>query len=425
MGSTIIEKILARAAGKQSVRPGEIAVCRPDLVIQIDVPISIDGAWYRPKKLFDPDRIVLLFDHAVPAPSIRDAAAMAEGRRFAREFGLKHFFDVGRHGISHVIAAERGLVRPGELLVCPDSHTCAAGAFNCAGRGAGFPDTLQAMTKGVIWYPVSPTIRYEFTGTLARNVSGKDVFFHIAHIYGAHNATSLEFGGTALGTLAMADRRTIATMCAELGAEFALFEYDTVTQAYLASRLDRPATPVAPDPDADYQDIRYIDLGAVEPSIILPDSVPGNGLPLSALKESVRIDQAFIGSCANGLIEDLRVAADIVRGRQIAPHVRFIVTPASQAIALQAMREGLFETLIEAGAVVTNPTCGACFGGHMGVLGPGEICITASTRNFKGRMGSADARIYLGSPATVAASALAGEIADPRMFAPAHDGAKQ
>jgi 3-isopropylmalate/(R)-2-methylmalate dehydratase large subunit len=275
------------------------------------------------------------------------------------------------------------------------------------------------MTKGVIWYPVSPTIRYEFTGALPPHVSGKDVFFHIAHVFGAHNAISIEFGGPALAALTMADRRTIATMSAELGAEFAIFDYDAVTEAYLAGRLDRPATPVAPDADADYFAVRRVDLSEIEPSIILPDSVPGNGLPLSALKDSIRIDQAFIGSCANGLIEDLRVAADIVRGRQIAPHVRFIITPGSQAVYLQAMREGLLETLIEAGALVTNSTCGACYGYHMGVLAPGEVCITASTRNFKGRMGSAAARIYLGSPATVAASALAGEIADPRKLPPA------
>lgn len=414
MAMTMIEKVLARAAGKASVQPGEIVVCRPDMVVALDLPISTEGAWYRPKKIFDADRVVLIFDHSVPAPSIKDAAGMIEGRRFAREFKLKHFFDVGQHGICHVILAENGLARPGELLVCGDSHTCASGALNCAGRGAGLMDTLQAMTKGIIWYPVTPTVRYNVSGRMPPHVSGKDVFFHIAQEYGSHANLSVEFGGLGLVDMPMTDRRTIATMCAEIGAEFAMFEYDAVTAEYLRDRMDRPPTPVAPDPDAKYHDVRAIDLGDLEPYVVMPDAVPNNASRISRFKEKVRIDQAFIGSCANGKIEDLRVAADIVRGRRVAPGVRLLITPGSQAVHLQAVREGLVETLLMAGAVVTNSTCGACFGGHMGVLAAGEVCITASTRNFKGRMGSADAKIYMGSPATVAASALTGVITDPR-----------
>lgn len=423
MGSTTIEKILARTSGQDRVRPGDIAVCRPDLVVLLDLPIAMDGGWYRPRKVFDPDRVALVFDHAVPAPTIRDASGMAEGRRFARDFGIRHFFDVGRHGISHVVAAEHGLMRPGELLVCADSHTCASGALNCAGRGAGIPDTIQAMTRGLIWYPVTPTIRYEFTGELPPHVSGKDVFFHIAQVFGAHSNTSIEFGGPGIAALQMSDRRSMSTMCAELGAEFALFDYDAVTAAYVEGRLDRPATPAHPDSDADYLDVRTIDLADVEPYVILPDAVPRNGARLSAFGREIRIDQAFIGSCANGQIEDLRVAAAIVRGHKVAPGVRFIVTPGSQAIYLQAVREGLVETLVEAGAVVTNSACGACYGNQLGVLAPGEVCITASTRNFKGRMGSTEAAIYLGSPATVAASAVSGVITDPRLLATAAEPA--
>ena len=411
---TMIEKILARAGGKSSVRPGDIVVCRPDMVVGLDLPISSEGSWYRPKKVFDPDRVALIFDHSVPAPSIKDASGMIEGRRFAKEFGLKHFFDVGRHGICHVILAEHGLARPGELLVCADSHTCASGALNCAGRGAGLMDTLQAMTKGVIWYPVSPTVRYELKGKLPPHVSGKDVFFHIAQEWGGHTNTSVEFGGPGLKDMSMSDRRTIATMCAEISAEFALFEYDDVTARYLEGRMDRPPAPVAPDKGCDYLEVRVIDLAQLEPYVIHPDDVPRNGTRISGLKDKVRIDQAFVGSCANGKIEDLRIAADIVRGRKVADGVRFLVTPGSQAVYLQAVQEGLVETLIKAGAVVTNSTCGACFGGHMGVLAKGETCITASTRNFKGRMGSSEARIYMGAPATVAASALTGVITDPR-----------
>src|ERR1019366_3083655 len=388
MGATTIEKILARTSGKDVVRPGEVAVCRPDVVLHIDLPMAIEGAWYKPKKIFDPDRVAMIFDHAVPSPTIKDASAMSEGRRMAKEFGLKRVFDVGRHGILHVVAAENGLARPGELLVCADSHTCASGGLNCAGRGAGIPDTLQAMTKGIVWYPVTPTIRYEFKGKMNPMVSGKDVFFHIAQTWGGHGNTSIEYGGPGLKSLTVADRRTIATMAAEVGAEFALFDYDELTAEYLKGRLDRPATPAQADKDADYLDVRALDLADVEPYVVLPDAIPGNGRRFSEFKDTVRIDQAFIGSCANGLIEDLRVAAAIVRGRKVADGVRFIVTPGSQAVYLQAVREGLVETLVEAGAVVTNSTCGACLGYHMGVLAPGEICITASPRNFKGRMGS-------------------------------------
>ncbi len=411
---TMIEKILARASGKSHVQPGDIVVCRPDMVVGLDLPISSEGAWHRPKKIFDRERVVLVFDHSVPAPTIKDASGMIEGRRFAKEFDLKHFFDVGKHGICHVILAENGLARPGELLVCADSHTCASGALNCAGRGAGIMDTLQAMTKGVIWYPVSPSVRYEFHGVMPEHVSGKDVFFHIAQEYGGHTNMSVEFGGPGLKTMPMSDRRTIATMCAEISAEFALFEFDEITAEYLEGRMDRPATPVAPDPGANYIAVRRIDLDQLEPYVVMPDAVPNNAKRLSDFKDAVQIQQAFIGSCANGKIEDLRVAADIVRGKTVAPGVRLIVTPGSQSVYLQAVQEGVVETLLKAGAVVTNATCGACFGGHMGVLAAGEVCITASTRNFKGRMGSASAKIYMGSPATVAASALAGFITDPR-----------
>jgi 3-isopropylmalate/(R)-2-methylmalate dehydratase large subunit len=240
------------------------------------------------------------------------------------------------------------------------------------------------------------------------------VFFHIAQEWGGHSNLSMEFGGPGLAQLKMTDRRTIATMCAEVSAEFAIFDYDAETAAYLSGRMDRPPEPVAADPDANYHDVRRVDLGTLEPYVMYPDAVPNNGVRISEFPEDVAIDQAFVGSCANGKIEDLRVAAEIVRGRKVAPGVRFIVTPGSQQVFLQAAKEGLIEVLSEAGAVVTNSTCGACFGYHMGVLAPGEVCITASTRNFKGRMGSPDAKVYMGSPATVAASAIAGVIADPR-----------
>jgi 3-isopropylmalate/(R)-2-methylmalate dehydratase large subunit len=414
MSMTMTEKALARAAGMDKVVPGDIVVCRPDVVVQLDIPLTIEGQWYRPKKLYDRDRIALIFDHAIPAPTIKDAEGMIEGRAFVEQFGIKHFTDVGSHGICHQIIAERGLARPGQMLICLDSHTCAAGAFNCAARGTGPIDTLRAMVKGDIWFEVYPTVRYELVGNLPPFVTGKDVFFHIAEEYGGHSGLNVEFGGSGMRTLPLVERRTISTMCAEISAEFAIFEHDEVLEQWMRSHTDQDYVPVHADPDARYADVRTVRLDELEPYIIKPDAVPNNGLRVSQLEERINIDQAFVGSCANGKLEDLRLAADIVRGKRVAPGTRFLVTPASQQVYRDAVREGIVETLMSAGAVVTNSTCGACFGYHMGVVGAGEVCITASTRNFRGRMGSPDARVYMGSPATVAASAIAGYIIDPR-----------
>lgn len=409
---TMAEKVLARTSGRDTVSPGDIVVCRPDQVVQIDINFAVDGLWYRPRELFDRDKVALIFDHAVPAPTVADAAGMREGRAFAEQFGLANFFDVGRHGIVHIVLAEQGLARPGELLICGDSHSSASGALNCAARAAGAVDILQAMTKGVVWFPVVPTIRYEFEGRLPSWSSGKDVFFEIARRWGDHSNHNIEFGG-ALDALAMSDRRTIATMSTELNAEFVLFEHDDQTADYLRAHDPGSVGPVFADAGARYADVRTIRLDEIEPAVVLPHGVLGNVRALSELQEGIRIDQAFVGSCANGNIEDLRIVSSYLEGRKVAPGVRFIVTPASQRVYAQALEEGLFVAMIEAGAIVTNATCGACFGYHMGVLAPGEICITASTRNFRGRMGSPEASIYIASPATVAASAVAGTIVGP------------
>jgi len=272
------------------------------------------------------------------------------------------------------------------------------------------------MTQGLVWHPVSPTLRYEIEGKLPFGVYGKDLLFHIAQVYGGHSGYNIEFGGPGLVNLTMEDRWTISAMSAELGSDFALFEHDTVAECWLKGKILASTTPVAPDTDADYEDVRRIRMDDLEPFVILPDAIPGNGRPISAFTDRITVDQAFIGSCANGKLDDLRIASKILRGRRVHPGTRLIVTPSSQQVYAAAVREGIVDALMTAGAVVTNSTCGACFGHHMGVLGPGETCITASTRNFKGRMGSAQARIYMGSPATVAASAVAGFITDPRQF---------
>ncbi len=336
-------------------------------------------------------------------------------RAFARDFGVSRFYDVGRHGICHQVIAENGLARPGELLACTDSHTCAAGAFNTAARGLGPAEVYSILCTGETWFQIAPTIRYEFTGAKPGAVSGKDVFLYLAGTYGDATNHNLEYGGPGLASLPMHDRRTIATQGAEVSADFSTFPADEVCRAFIDRHTPGAAdwTAADPDPDAAYAAVRGVDLSTLEPHVARPGRVSGNSLPVSAV-ERRRVDQCFIGSCANGQLEDLAVAAAVLRGRRVADGVRLLVTPASQAVYREAMRAGYLQDLADAGAVITNSTCGACFGYHMGLLGPGEVCLTSSTRNFTGRMGSPDAEIYMASPATVAASALTGHVTDPR-----------
>jgi 3-isopropylmalate/(R)-2-methylmalate dehydratase large subunit len=359
----------------------------------------------------DPNKIVVIFDHRAPASDRVSAGSHVTGRAFVKRFGIERFHDVGPdQGISHAVVADRGYALPGTVLVCGDSHTCASGAFNCAARGIGAPDLLAAVTTGKSWFRVGETVRYELSGALRPNVYAKDLFLHIAGSWGHHTNQNVEFGGPALAGLGIDARRTVATMGAELSAEFATFEADARLIDYIRERNPAPFAPIAPDPDAEYADRRDIDLARIEPLVALPDAVIRNSVPVGEVAGEP-IQQAFIGSCANGTLDDLAEAARVVAGRQVAPGVRFLVTPGTQSVYRAALRAGYIAALIEAGAVVTPATCGACFGGHMGVLGPGETCITASTRNFKGRMGDPTARIYMASPATVAASAIAGRIA--------------
>jgi len=408
---TIIEKILARKSGADKVAPGDLAVVDVDCVVMIDLSFG-QGSWREVLKVHDPDKVVVVFDHDVPASNRAAAAMHARGREFARRFGIRRVHDVGPdQGISHVVVAENAYALPGTVLACSDSHTCSAGALNCAARGLGAPDLLYALTAGKTWFRVGETVRYDLDGAFAPGVSAKDLFLHIAGTYGDHANQNVEFGGSALPGLSIDARRTLTTMGAELSAEFATFEPDETLIAYVKSRNPAPFEPQYPDPDAAYAARRRIDLGALRPTLALPDSVIRNAKPVADAKREP-IQQAFIGSCANGTIDDLAEAARVLKGRRVAPGVRLLVTPGSQRIATEAARAGYTQILLEAGAVVTPATCGACYGGHMGVLGPGETCITASTRNFRGRMGHDTARIYMASPATVAASAVAGQIAE-------------
>jgi 3-isopropylmalate/(R)-2-methylmalate dehydratase large subunit len=414
MGMTIIEKIFARKAGLASVSQGDTVVVDVDMTVLIDLQFAT--MWIQPNRIHDPDKLAIVMDHAVPAPTIKDAAGGPHARKFAADFGIEHFYDVGRHGICHQVIAENGLARPGEVLACTDSHTCAAGAYNTAARGLGPAEVYSIMCTGTTWFQVAPTVRYQLDGIKPDTVSGKDIFLHIANEYGDAPNLNLEFGGPGLAGIPMHDRRTIATQGAEVSADFSTFEPDDVLAHYLDEAGVNGYSTAAADPDATYFDIRHVDLAALEPYVARPGTVSRNGLPVSQIG-SQKVDQAFIGSCANGQLEDLEIAAKVLRGKTVAPGVRLLVTPASQAVYRQAMRLGYLQDIADAGGVVTNSTCGACFGYHMGVIGPGEVCITSSTRNFTGRMGSTEAEIFMASPATVAASAITGYITDPRTVA--------
>src|ERR1700739_2886190 len=411
MGMTIIEKVLARKAGLDWVSPGDTVVVEVDMTVLIDLQFAT--MWIQPNRIHDPDKLAVIMDHAVPAPTIKDATGGGNARKFVADFGIERFYDVGRHGICHQVIAENGLARPGEILACTDSHTCAAGAYNTAARGLGPAEVYSIMCTGSTWFQVAPTIRYQLEGVKSDSVSGKDIFLHIANEYGDAANLNLEFGGPGLASIPMHDRRTIATQGAEVSADFSTFEPDEVLTSFLDDAGVTGYTAAIPDADATYREVRRIDLARLEPYVARPGTVSRNGLPVSQLDRQ-KVDQAFIGSCANGQLEDLEIAAQVLRGKTVAPGVRLLVTPASQAVYREAMGLGDLRDLADAGAVITNSTCGACFGYHMGVVGPGEVCITSSTRNFTGRMGSTEAEIFMASPATVSASAITGYIPHPR-----------
>lgn len=411
MGMTMVNKILARSAGINDVQAGQTVAVDVDMTVLIDLQFTT--GWVEPLKINDPDKLAVVLDHAVPAPSVEDALGGSRSRQFVKRFGIDRFYDVGRHGICHQVIAENGLALPGQVLACTDSHTCAAGAYNNVARGLGIAEIYSVMCTGKTWFTAAPTIRYELVGEMSDQLSGKDIFLHIAGTYGNATNHNLEYGGPGMASVPMHDRRTIATQGAEISADFSTFGVDEICREFLDTVTDQPYHPAEPDPDAVYAAVRTIDLSTLVPHVARPGTVAHNSFPITEI-ENRKVDQCFIGSCANGQLDDLRIAAAILRGRRVADGVRLIVTPASQAVYSDAMRLGYLQDIADAGGVITNSTCGACFGYHMGVVGPGEVCLTASTRNFKGRMGSTDAEIYMASPACVAASAITGVITDPR-----------
>lgn len=412
---TIAEKILAGKSGLKKVAPGDLVTVGVDTVILFDNNF-MTNRWREVLKVNNPDSIIVVFDHRVPAATQASATAHAIGREFVRRFGIRRFHDVGPlQGIAHQLVADHGYGLPGSVLLCSDSHTCSGGVFNCIARGVGQPDIVYAACKNETWFRVGETVRYELVGRLPRAVTAKDAFLQIAGEFGDHATMNVEFGGAGMQSLGINARKTLTTMAAELSAEFATFEPDDIMLEWVRARNPAPFEAVYADEDASYAAVRRINLGALEPLIADPDSVVNNSRPVGDAA-GTRIHQALIGSCANGTLDDLELAAAILDGRRVSPQVRLIVTPASQTVYRAALKSGVIAALSDAGAVVTPATCGACGGGHLGVLGPDETCITATTRNFKGRMGDPSAKIFMASPATVAASAITGTITDPREF---------
>jgi 3-isopropylmalate/(R)-2-methylmalate dehydratase large subunit len=412
---TMAEKILARASGQTAVVPGQFVTGRVDMALLHDifaVPVFEMLRQSGFSSVWDSARVIVVLDHLVPAPSVAAAEVHRRIRDFVREFEILHFFDAG-NGICHQLVAEGGLAQPGQLLLGTDSHTTTAGALGIGGTGIGTSEMAYVLATGELWFQVPSTIRVDLAGRLAAGVMWKDVVLELAGQIGTDGAQyqALEFGGPAAGDVDIAGRLTIANMAVELGAKFGLFPADGATIRYFRRR-DIGVDAFGPDADARYARAVRLDLEVLGPRVALPHAVD-HVKPVQAV-EGVTIHQAFIGSCTNGRLEDLRVAARILAGHRVHPRTRLLVAPASSQIERDAMSERLLETLVDAGALLMPAGCGPCFGGHGGVLAAGERCIGTHNRNFSGRMGSPQAEIFLASPATVAASAVRGRITDPR-----------
>jgi len=416
---TLAEKILAAHSGKDKVSPGEFINVRVDLVLSNDItaPLAIKE-FHRlgVNKVYDPKRVVMVPDHFCPNKDILSAEQAKLMREFARRYGLL-YFEVGRMGIEHVLLPEQGLVLPGEVVVGADSHTCTYGALGAFATGMGSTDIAVAMATGEIWMKVPPTIKFVYRGSLGKWVGGKDLILYTIGDIGVDGAlySVMEFTGEAIDALSMDGRFTMANMAIEAGAKAGVFRVDGKTQQYVKGRANRSYKTYEPDDDAEYTRVIEYDVSKLEPQIALPH-LPSNVKPVSQVVD-IKIDQVVIGSCTNGRLDDLRLAAKILKGRQVNPEIRCIIIPGTQQVYLDALHEGLIETFIKAGAVVSTPTCGPCLGGYMGVLAAGERCVSTTNRNFVGRMGSPQSEVYLANPAVAAASAIVGRIASPAEIA--------
>jgi 3-isopropylmalate/(R)-2-methylmalate dehydratase large subunit len=416
MGMTITQKILADHAGKKEVYPGELIMCKVDIALANDVtaPIAIKqvkalGA----KKVWDRKRIALVPDHFVPAKDIKAAEQVKMMREFAKEFEIEHFWPEGRVGIEHALLPEQGVVVPGDVVIGADSHTCTYGALGAFSTGVGSTDMAYAWLTGEVWFKVPEQMKFIYYGKRQKWVGGKDIILYVIGMIGVDGALykTMEHTGEAIRELPMDDRFTICNMAIEAGAKNGIIEPDERTVEYVKGRAKRPYKLYKSDPDAEYSEVYEIDVSKIEPQVAFP-YLPSNTRPVTEATH-VTIDQVVIGSCTNGRISDLRIAAEILKGKKVNPNVRCIVIPATQEIYRQALKEGLIDIFLDAECVVSTPTCGPCLGGHMGILAKGERAVATTNRNFVGRMGHPESEVYLASPAVAAASAVLGRIAHP------------
>jgi 3-isopropylmalate/(R)-2-methylmalate dehydratase large subunit len=419
MGMTITEKILAKAAGKKKVTPGELIDAKIDIVMCVDVttPPAISMLVEKGMdKVFDREKIVVTPDHFQPAKDIKSAELHKRLDEWAKRHRIKHYYKIGRAGVCHALLPEQGHIRPGEVIIGPDSHTCTYGAFAAFSTGVGSTDTAVAIATGQLWFRVPASIKFVLKGALPKGVYSKDVILAVIARIGVDGAIykAMEFTGPALAEMSMEARMTITNMAIEAGAKNGIIGFDETTKKYLDEHLSgkKNYTVYESDKDAEYKQVVEFDCSKLEPMVALPH-LPSNGVPIGKCAGKA-MDQAYIGSCTNGRIEDLRIAAKIFKGKKVA--IRTIVVPATPVIWKQAMDEGLFDIFYEAGCVIAAPTCGACLGGFMGVLAEGEKCVSTTNRNFVGRMGHPKSEVYLASPATAAASAIEGKLADPRKY---------
>lgn len=420
MGMTITERILAKHAGKERVEPGELIMAQVDLVLSNDItgPVAIEefekaGG----REVFDKSKIALIPDHFAPNKDIKSAQLCKTLREFAKDQDIEHYYEVGRMGIEHALLPEQGIVAPGDLVIGADSHTCTYGALGAFSTGVGSTDTAFAMMTGKCWFKVPETIKFVYHGKLNPWVTGKDLILHTIGDIGVDGALykAMEFTGDTLKSLTMDERLTMSNMAIEAGGKNGIMEPDEVTLEYVKGRVKRPFTLYKSDEDAVYSEIIDYNAADIQPKVALPH-LPENVTEVSAAKDIV-IDQVVIGSCTNGRLEDMRVAAKVLKGHKVHPYVRLIVIPATQQVYRDMMKEGITEIFIDAGAVVSTPTCGPCLGGYMGILAKGERAISTTNRNFVGRMGHPESEVYLASPAVAAASAVKGKITHPEEVA--------
>ena len=417
MGMTMTQKILAHAAGLDSVEAGQLIEAKLDLVLGNDIttPVAItefEKAGFT--RVFDKDKIAIVLDHYTPCKDIKSAQLCKQAREFAHKHSITNFFDVGQMGVEHALLPEKGLCAPGEVIIGADSHTCTYGALGAFSTGIGSTDMAAGMATGLAWFRVPSAIKVTLKGKLQPHVSGKDVILHLIGQIGVDGALykSIEFAGEGVASLTMDDRFTISNMAIEAGGKNGIFPVDEKTMEYINGRVKRPCEAFQADPDAVYDSEVVIDLDTLEPTVAMPH-LPENTKVVSEVA-GLPIDQVVIGSCTNGRIQDMRIAAGIMKGKKVAANVRCVVIPATQEVYMQAMKEGLMEIFIQAGAAVSTPTCGPCLGGHMGCMAEGERAVSTTNRNFVGRMGHVESEIILASPAVAAASAIAGCVADPR-----------